>query len=360
MNLLFLNFSLTTGMVWGLVVGAIIMLPIIFLFVCYYILAPKNIFFTFGRENRLLSVMIGKKFTGKVILPSKTIYVDTEDEYLIKKFKNNQERKKFKQPSIWGMHWIGIYPFYSIYERRQQWLEWKSVQGGERTIILRDEMTPYLFCKPFEYAMLLEEGEDAGGMPLNVYFTVTLMPTSATLPIFGNDNAYGQVQTKCLSQVLLFVKEKTFKDMGGDNPTSSITNDEFSLLLRKLNTQIPGSPVGDGIIKVLGYEITDAKLDKVEIGGEQKATLLSASTVEYIAKENAKAIIATADGQLEATKLEAQGKKAIFDVQTEYYKNISSVPGAMKVEERKATPGITTLTEVNGKKKPGLLIGGGK
>jgi len=337
-------------MVWGLVIGAIIVLPIIFLFICYYILAPKNIFFTFGRENRLLSVMIGKKFTGKVILPSKTIYVDTEDEYLIKKFKNNQEREKFKQPSIWGMHWIGIYPFYSIYERRQQWLEWKSVDGGGRTIILRDEITPYLFCKPFEYAMLLEEGEDAGGIPLNVYFTVTLMPTSATLPIFGNDNAYGQVQTKCLSQVLLFVKEKTFKDMGGDNPTSSITNDEFSLLLRKLNTQIPGSPVGDGIIKVLGYEITDAKLDKVEIGGEQKAALLSASTVEYIAKENAKATVATAEGNKIAGMLGIDVEKYSMEIRKAFYEQIKDMPYAQQIELAKKMFTDSNLTTfVSGK-----------
>lgn len=342
--------SLNTGMVWGLVVGGIIILSVLFLLLCYYFLAPRNIFFTFGRENRASYIMIGKKFTGKVILPSKTIYCDKENEYLIKKFTNDAEREKFKQPSIWGMHWIGIWPFYSIYERRQQWLEWKSLTGGKRTIILRDEMTPYLFCKPFEYAMLLEEGEDAGGMPLDVYFTVTLMPTSATLPIFGNDNAYGQVQTKCLSQVFLFTKEKIFKNLGGDNTTSSITNDEFSLLLKGLNIQIPGSSIGDGIIKVLGYEITDAKLDKVEIGGKQKDALLNASTVEYIALENAKATVAKAEGDKIAGKLGIDVEKYSMDIRNAFYELIKDKPYAQQIELAKKMFTDSNLTTfVSGK-----------
>jgi len=322
------------------------------------VLAPKNIFFTFGRENRAMYIMTGKEFSGKVILPSKTLYVG--DKYEIKSFELfPNDLQKSIQPSFLGMYWIGIYPFYSIYERHQQWLEWKSlIEDGKRVIILRDEMTPYLIVKPFEYAMKAEEAEDKNGMPLNVYFTVTLMPTSAILPIFGNDNAYGQVQTKCLAEVLLFTKEKTFSNLGGDNITPDVTNDEFSLLLRKLNTQIPGSPIGDGIIKVLGYEITDAKLDKVEIGGKNKEALLNASTAEYVAKENAKAKEVESEGLMKADINKAKGQEALLNTQTNFYKNISNIPGAMKVEERKATPGLTTLVEADSSKKTNLLIGG--
>lgn len=360
-NLLFLNLS--TEMVWGLITGVIIILPILFLLLCYYVLAPRNIFFTFGRENRAMYIMTGKKFSGKIILPSKTLYVDEKDNYEIKSFEkllNNspETRKELTRWNIFGMYWVGIYPFYSIYERHQQWLEWKSLDGGKRTIILRDEMTPYLIVKPFEYAMVTDEAEDVKGMPLDVFFTVTLKPTNALLTMFGNDNAYGQVQTKCLSEVLLFTKEKTFSSLGGDNTTPDITNDEFSLLLCKLNETIPGKPVGDGIVKILGYKIEDAKLNKVEIGGKNKDALLDASTLEYIALEKKKATIAEAEGKLEATKLDAQGKKAVFDVQKEYLKDISGTPGAMKVEERKATPGLTTLVEADGDKKTSLIIGG--
>jgi len=365
-TLLFLNLS--TSMVWGLIVGCIIVILFLFFVFCYYVLAPKNVLFTFGRENKATYVMVGKKFSGKVILPSKTLYVNTDETdsehkmYDIKNFENDPFRsstelkKRFARFNIFGMYWVGIPPFYSIYERRQQWLEWKSLEGGKRTIILRDEMTPYLITKPFEYAMMLEEAEDKDGMPLNLFFTVTLKPTNAVLPMFGNDNAYGQVQTKCLSEVLLFTKTKTFTTLGGDNKTPNVANDEFSLLLCKLNETIPGNVTGDGITKILGYMIDDAKLDKVEIAGKNKDLLIDASTYEYVAKEKKKAMIAEAEGRLESTRLDAQGETAKLKVQSDYLKDLSTIPGAMDVEKRKATPGLTTLVE--DKEKTSLIIGG--
>ncbi|MFA6515003.1 MAG: hypothetical protein WCT42_01930 [Candidatus Paceibacterota bacterium] len=355
--------SLSTGMVWGLTIGIIISILVLFLLLIYYVLAPNNIFFTFGRENRVMYTMRGKEFSGKVILPSKTLYVNTEDNYAIKKIAdltNPKESDKYKPFGILGMHWVGIYPFYKIYERRQQWLEWKSLEGGKRKIILRDEMSPFLIAKPFEYAMMTDEAEDEHGMPLNVFFTVTLVPTNALSPMFGNDNAYGQVQTKCISQVLLFTKKKTFSTLGGDNKTSNVTNDEFSVLLRSLNETIPGNNIGDGIKKILGYEIIDAMLNNVVIGGENAKELLDASTLEYIAIEKKKAKIADAEGDLQATLLNVQGQEAKFKIQTDFYKNLSNVPGAMDVEKRKATPGLTTLVEGDGDKKTSLIIGGNK
>ena len=353
-TLLFLNLNI--GMILGLVTGSIIILPLIFLVLCYRVFAPKDIFFTFSRENRIMHIMIGKKFSGKVILPSKTLYVDKN--YDIKSF--DKFPSNIKQRNIFGMYWIGFWPFYSIYERHQQWLEWRSTKTG-REIQFRDEMTPYLIAKPFEYAMMLKEGEDKKGVPLNVSFTIILMPTNAVRPIFGNDNAYEQVQTLCLGEALLFVKERTFSNLGGENTASESKEeitDEFSAAICKINRKIPGRPDGLGLVEVLGYEIMDAKLDSVDIAGDQKAKLLEASTVEYVAKEKAKAKVAEAEGDLQATRLSAEGKKAVLNVQKDYLKDISSIPGAMKVEERKATPLLTTLVEADSDKKTSLLIGG--
>ncbi|MEK7088608.1 MAG: hypothetical protein AAB913_00575 [Patescibacteria group bacterium] len=359
-NLLSFNLNLSTGMLLGLTIGMILIFSILFLLLCYYVLAPRNIFFTFGRENRAMFVMFGKKFSGKVILPSQTIYVDKK--YDIKKFEDLPVSTKEyqKQKSFLGMNWVGIYPFKSIYERHQQWLEWKSTPTG-RKIQFRDEMTPYLIAKPFEYAMFLKAGEDKNGVPLNLYFTVILEPVNVRLPIFGNDDAYGQIQTQCLALTLLFVKEETFLTLSGENKnSSSIVSNEFSAQICKINQSIPGRPDGFGIEKVLGYKILDAKLDAVEITGGQKERLLEASTAKFVAEETAKATVSKAEGGLKATQLEAQGKKAIFDVQKEYLTDISLIPGAMKVEERKATPLLTTLVEAGNDKRTNLLIGGGK
>ncbi len=344
----------SVNMILGMITGAVIMLPVMFLLLCYYVLAPKNIFFTFGRENRAMFVMSGKKFSGRVILPSKTLSVDKEN-YEIANLTVNSP----KQHSILGMYWIGIYPFYSIYERRQQWLEWKSTPTG-REIQFRDEITPYLIVKPFEYAMFLKGGEDKNGVPIDLFFTVILKPVHATLPIFGNDNAYGQMQTLCIAEALLFVREKTFSNLGKGNTSSSITKDEFSSVICKLNEKIPGRPDGEGTVDVLGYQIMDAKIDSIEVAGEDKESkkkLLEATTAKYVAEEKGKALKAEAKGKLAATQLEAEGKKALLDVEVEYLESLSGIPGAMKVAERKATPGLTTLVEA-GSNKVSLLLGG--
>jgi hypothetical protein len=354
-NLLLITFS--GWMITGLCIGGIGMFILVFGILCYKVLAPKNIFFTFGRENRAMNVMVGKKFTGKVILPSKTMCFDKNYD-----FRQQKDLPNFKkQNSFWGMYWIGIYPFYSIYERRQQWLEWQSDKEGKRIIVSRDEMTPYLMVNPFEYTMLLEGGEDFKGVPLNVYFTVILQAHNATKPTFGNENAYGQVQTLCRGEVLLFVKEKTFSNLGGGNATSNITHDEFSEILCKLNKEIPGRPDKLGLIEVLGYEIKDAKLDSVEIVGDQKEKLLEASTAKYIAEEMANAEIAKAEGEKQATIIRAQGNKIAgelgidvekysMEIRNDFYEKIKDKPYAQQIELAKKMFEDSNLTTfVSGK-----------
>ena len=334
-------------MIVGLIIGTIVVFVILFLLLCYFVLAPRNKFFTFGRENRIMHIMTGKKFSGEVILPSKTLYIDKKDKYNIKSFENLSQnlaedmRRELKQHNILGMYWIGIYPFRSIYERHQQWLEWKSTPGG-REIQFRDEYTPYLIAKPFEYAMLLVEAEDKNGVPLNIYFTVILMPTNAVVPIFGNNDAYGQVQTLCLGEALLFTKEKTFANLGGENITPDISKDEFSKVICKLNKKIPGRFKEDpndpnkqievGLEEALGYKILDAKLNSIEVAGTHKKEILAATTAKYVAKQNAEAEIEIAKGKKIAGKLGIDVEKYDMKIRNEFYQKIKDMPYAQQIE----------------------------
>jgi hypothetical protein len=333
----------------GLFLGSVVILPIIIFTIFYRVLAPRRILVTFGHEERAMYKVQNKKFTGEIILPSHTKSVNKNN--VLVEFNPQLQKRSFL-----GLYWVGF--FKQIYTRRQQWHEWKSIKTG-REIAFHDEMTPFLIVVPFEYAMLLEGGEDKNGLPLNVTFTVILEPVHATLPVFGNENAYSQIQTLCIGEVLLYVREKTFSNLGAENTSVQDLKNELSIILCGLNKTIRNRPDGRGIIEVLGYRINDAKLDSVEIVGDDRKNLLTASTAKYIAEENANALRATADGEKDAEKLRAEGKKAHLDVQAAYLHTISEIPGAMKVEERKATPGLTTLVEAdNSGKKTSLLIGG--
>ena len=331
---------LDVWMTSGLVIGGLIMFFLIFGVICYKILAPRNIFITFGRENRSMYVVKGQQgsgvFTGNIIFPSKSMKLDSNNDF-------RENTAGSGQKNFFGLYWIGWYPFYSIYKRRQQWLEWKSDDEGKRVIVSRNEMTPYLMAKPFEYTMLLEGGEDANGVPLNVYFTVILKAVNAIKPIFGNEDAYGQVQTLCRGEVLLFVKEKTFANLGAGNSTSNISHDEFANILCKLNKKIPGRNDGLGLDNALGYEIVDAKLDSVAITGNYQQDLLKASTAKYVAEENAQAEIKKAEGEKQAKILRAEGDKIAgelgvdvekysMEIRNTFYESIKDKPFAQQIE----------------------------
>jgi hypothetical protein len=371
MEKLFIISSMLNDIILGFIVGSIITLPFLLILVAYKILAPKNIFFSMGKENCIMYVMSGGKFSGKIIFPSKNLYVDKN--YNIKTGNHN---RKF---NIFGMYWIGIYPFYSIYKRNQRWMEWESTKDG-RIIRFRDEKTPYLIAKPFEYAMILDAAEDKNEIPLNIKLTITIIPRNAILPIFGNDNAYGQLQTVSLSQARTFVKRNLFSKIGG-NITEEI-NANFSKFICSMNEKIPGRSDDLGIPDALGYEILDAKLDQIEIAGANKEELIKASTVVYIAEENSKAEIHRAEGDKKAKVIRAEGEKesAILkaegektagmlgidvekyrmETREEFYKKIKNMPHAQQIELAKKIFEDSNLTTfVSGKDTtPTINIGG--
>lgn len=350
---------LDTYLVWGLISGSIVILPIIFFLFCYFVLAEKNIFFTFGKENRLMYIMYGKKFSGKIIFPSHTSTIDDNYNIISKEDARYKKISNKYQRGFFGMQWIGIWPFYQIHYRRQQWQEW-TLDGDAQKIILRDEETPYLIAKPFEYAMVLQGAEDSGGIPLNVKFSLTIKPVHATKPVFGNEDAYGQLQRFAIAEALLFVKKKTFETLGGENQNvdKQKLHDEFSEQMCQLNTCIPGRPDNKGTIEILGYEITVAKIVTIDVVGDNKARIIEATTAKYEAEQKKLAKIEEAEGEFQSTLKQAEGKlqtalkeaegnKAKFKAKADFYKDISEVDGAMKVEEMDAFKG-DTLVQGNG------------
>ena len=376
-NLCFMSFN--TAEVWGSIMGLIVAIILILLIEFYLFWSnPERpggpILFVKAPENKAMYVLEGNSFSGKIILASKRFCIlKKDDNYLIKeKTKITEDEKKMvlSQNNFFGMYWIGIPPVYSIYYRNQQWQEWElNKEENKNIIIARDEQTPYLIIVPFEYAMSLLEAESRNEVPLDVEFTVIVKPTDAILPIFDNDNAYGQLQRFVIATAILFIKSETFETLGGnvgeDGKIRELSdkikvrtqvNDYFSTTIASLNKSIPGRDDKLGIKDVLGYEIIGAEINTIAISGDHKKELLKASTAKDVAEENAKATRATADGERDAEISRSKGKEATLNVEADFLKKASSIPGAMKVVERRATPGLTTLVEADSKNKPLISI----
>ena len=342
-NLLFISFDTST--VLGIIFGSVVILPIIFLILSYFVFAPRNIFFTFGKENRAMFIMLGNKFSGKVILPSNTMYADAN--YNIHLFGSEKEKREFMQKSFLGMYWIGMYPFYNLYNRRQQWQEWELTKDENQIIKLRDELTPYLITTPFEYAMVLKAGEDKGKIPLDVAFTVIVEPINLVRPIFDNENAYGQLQRFSVTEALLFVKQQTFETLGasvnGNDIDHQNLRDKFSEQICSLNQLIPGRQDKMGLEKSIGYRILSAKINTVDVVGDNKEAILKATTAKYVAEQEKLAQLEKADG-------EAGSMDKIIEAQDRRNKIFEGKPEAtaIKISENIRDSKLTTLVTNSG------------
>lgn len=387
MENVFCFLTLNTAEVSGLIFGTILIILLLVLIKIYVSWSDPNrpngpIFFVKALENRAMYVLKGSSFSGRVILASQRYcIVKEEDQYEIRLRSNLSQNDKSKVLSpfnLFGLYWIGIPPIYSIYYRKQEWQEWDLDTEKNRNILIsRKEKTPYLIIVPFEYAMSVLEAESKNEVPLDVEFTVIVKPVNAVTPIFDNDDAYGQLQRFIVTTALLFIKTETFETLGGNveedgkikEGTKKVEdrrqlNDRFSTTIKGLNNYIPGRKKDDkkkegfGVKKLLGYEIIGAELNTVSISGDHKKELLKASTAKYVAEENAKALKAQADGERDAEISRAQGKEATLKVESDFLKTVAYIPGnAMKVVERRATPGLTTLVESDSNKKPLISVG---
>lgn len=334
-------------------IGFTLFLTVAFFLMCYFVWSNPlreggPLFFVKAKQNTIMHIMEGDTFSEKYILLSKTETILSDG-----KIDNHPPRKKNR--NILGMVWIGIPGVYKIHKRHQQWMEWESTEKG-RVIRFRDEHTPFLLTKPFEYAMKLTEAEDKNNMPLDITFTVILKPINAYKPIFGNDDAYGQVQTLCLGYTLLFVREKTLSNLGTENTPDKVDQDEFSSLIIDLNRKIPGRTDGLGIKEILGYEILDAKINSIEISGENKEILLDASTKVYIAQQEKEARVIAGSAQKEYDFEIAKGEEARLKVKENFYRSIAYLPGAMDAEKLSKVPNLTTYVEGDGNGKTKIVL----
>lgn len=355
-NLLFI--LLDAQMVWGRIVGALIGVPFVFLLLCYLIFARFDIFFTFCKENRIKYRMTanGQKWAKSIVFSSSKYYVD-KLTYDILPLTDRVPKSRILKPgrSFFGMYWVGIPPFRSIYRYHMIWFEWVWNQLTKNyELNQRDEMTPYLFVKRTGYALYLPEAENNQGFPVNVKFVVFLRAVNARKPIFDNDDTIGQIIKLLLGDAAIYVKANSFANMYSQKAANLEDNvqehDEFSKFLCKINEKISGE-TGGGIIEKFGYLIEGAKILDVEVAGDKKAEINDAIALAAIALENKKATITNAEAQKEAMDLITLAKKARYQI----FEN-NPAATAIEVAEQKFHGNVTTYVEGNSNVTPTIPV----
>lgn len=332
---------LDTGTVLGGLIGAIITLPIAFLLICYLLLAPHDILFSFAKENRVKYIMSanGKKWTTKTIFSSNKYYIDPIT-YDILPITPDTPKKYYRRWNFFGMYWVGIPPFVTIYKYMMSWMELQLV-GDVYKLVPRKETTPYLFVKRTAYAIFVKEAEDSEGYPLDLLIELYVRATNARTPIFDVDDAFGQLITLTLRETGRYVKTSTFAGLLSERvapvTNGGVSEDAFSKFICALNDKISGETESGGIRKKLGFIIEGAGIITVELGGELKGKIADATTKAAIAIETKKERITLAEAEAEAMNLITQAKKNRYGI----FKNEPEAT-AIEIAEKTFSGNLTT------------------
>ena len=319
--------ALDPGTVAGLMIAIFGLLPILILMILYFLLAPYGIFFTFGKEECGQYVMVsnGQEWSGEIILSSKKNFINpiTHDLEKITDASQQKTRKKF-----FGMYYVGIWPFATIYKYHMEWGEWQQTEDGY-VLKLRSEWTPYLYFKKVEYGLKIQAAETLEQYPIDLGVALYVRAVNAYTPIFGNKKSFEQMMTLVTAQITAYIKAHEFMTLStqkkGPNDESENEHDDFSVFICRLNHYIAGES-GAGIEEKLGFTIEAAKILSIAVVGDKQKEIEAAILQKAIALQQSQADALIGKGKADAYRLMTEAEKERGDV-------YNTSPGLIQVDK---------------------------
>lgn len=282
-----------------------------------------------GQHLRFVNRHLGKKtdrITGKITL-------DT----------NSHGTSQF---TILGRVWLG-FPFINeIFSRNMQWNEWQLNKVAKmQEIVPRDEATPFVFTTPFPYAMILDEAEDKGRLPLQIRESIIIEPVDLHLAFYVED-WYQILEQTVLEAGRVVVGTTTFDEL-----RSGVSTTKYIDAIKACSPQLE---------ERIGYRIIDVKINDVSIVGDNQKAILKAQADVVEAKLKKDKTVTDADAEAYRIKktatATANGNKKIgmagVGVLNAEYAVITKDEKSVEVTKAKA---IEKLSEVTGT----LVLGDG-
>jgi len=198
---LLIGFILLSQKEWisgGILVGMPTISTILFLFV-YFVLAPKDIFFTFVKEGTVKVITVAEQFHGALI----QWHGWTLDERW-----NVVEGRE----SHWmgGLRWVGVWPIYKIYTYNFQWTGVK--ENGEFEFHPAEELN-YVLVKEDVYGIKVEGAEDMKLLPLDINLTLTVRIVNPYKALFAIQNWFEATINRIRPYVRDFVTTRPYEDL---------------------------------------------------------------------------------------------------------------------------------------------------
>lgn len=234
-----------------------------------------------------------------------------------------------------GITFVGIWPFYKVYQYTFKWTEWIKKDGAvENIAVTRDDKTDHLRFR-FPYLIKISEVETKGKVPVTIMVLVTPRIVNASRALFESGGEW-------LTNLSAAVQSAT-RDWVGMHELEEITqaqNETNSGYVKYiLDLNIP-SQNNQGLEKLFGIQIDVINFLSYELAGGAQERLEKATTEQYVAaqeavaaeekaKGQAKSITIVAEAEAKAMTIKGSAKaKAVLDL----LNAISSHPEGAQIE----------------------------
>lgn len=307
------------GIVIGIPLGLMLLL---------YAFAYLNIFFTFVKEGQAKAIMVGDKFSHfimsykghRLLLPSEKaadlLLSEDKQKYKINRSwdvlivpegeedigKNDLE----KHLNRWGIYWVGIPPFHKVHRRRFTWTSWEQVKNSKgeveyQAVAHEDEMIDAILIQEDVYYGVIRKAETKENVPFNVRYLLTSGIKNPYSAWFDVHNWLEQVLVLTSKEGKTYVGESLYQELiTEENKTpqntsgAGGTNDRFQIYL--------GTTI-EQLLRDYGVWITNANILELDPANEDAVNFVAASTKQYVAAQQAKAVIELAQAEKKAIEL---------------------------------------------------------
>jgi len=309
---------------WHILLGVLVTIVVAFPLVAWFILAPRNLFFTFVKEGTAKIVVRGDKFE-KVLIQW--------EEHTLNKDWNVVMGKEPWHP-LGGFRFYGFWPIMDVFIYNFQWTGVK--ENGEIDPHPK-ETVDYILLKDDTYWAKVEKAEDAKLLPLDVEIVLTIRIVNPYKALFRVENWLETVVNRTKPAVRDAITLKEYEELIKDKEAVGKT------IYERLN--------GQRLLREFSgrYGVDLRKIEVKEINPPEKYRDDTLKT--YLAEKEADQILVLAGARKQEAIILAEGEK--IKIETVYgaikpFRDLGKLLRSLEAMEKSPLAASVTVQAVPG------------
>lgn len=331
---------------------AILLIPmvIVMVYLVVYGLALNQWFFTIVKEGQAVSILKGGSLSHFIMSYrghylndpraglGRTPFDPNVPPWELMDHSNPDAFVSAYRPwSIWrlfervGIYYFGLTPLYEVDYYPFAWVEEKQGPNGVKVAWPRQARTGIIVVAAFTYRFKLAAAENVERTPLDLDYSLTIIARNLNKMRFTNVNWLNRLETETNGHARRWVAKRTYDQALAERgvsastegavasdtdatTTTPVSHDNFASMLLGLNERLETERTPITLRDRLGVEIQAASLQEVTIVGSDAPAIAKATTAQTVARMNAEARRAEAQGEGDAIRTLAAAEKERIDL----------------------------------------------